>query len=102
MISQDLSQFALHARAVLGLPIPNIMFHGPSASRAIVVEGSSKELAFGNIAEALTEPNTQMRIFGKPEVNKHRRMAVLLARDESIEAARAKTGRSIDKLEIHL
>ena len=102
MISQDLSQFALHARAVLGLPIPEIQFYGPSTSRAIVVEGSSDQLVFGNLAEVLAEPNTQIRIFGKPEVQGHRRMAVLLARDESVEAARAKTGRAINKLEINL
>ena len=102
MISQDLSQFALHARAVLGLPVPNILFHGPSVSRAVVVDGCSKELVFANLAEVLAEPDTQMRIFGKPEVNGHRRMAVLLARDESVEKARAKTARAIDKLEINL
>ena len=102
MISQDLSQFALHARAVLGLPVPNITFHGPSASHAVVVSGSSRELAFGNLEAVLAEPNTQMRIFGKPEVQGHRRMAVILARDESVDAARAKAGRAVDKIEINL
>ena len=71
MISQYLSQFALHTRAVLGLPILNIAFCGLSASRTIVVEGSSKELTFSNLEEIFTEPNTQMHIFGKPEVNGH-------------------------------
>lgn len=80
MISQDQSQFALHARAVLGLPIPNITFHGPSASRAIVVEGDSNQLQLGNLDQVLSQPDTQMRFFGKPEVHGHRRMAVLLAR----------------------
>lgn len=102
MISQDLSQFALHARAVLGLPIPNIQFHGPSASRAVVVEGDSDRLAFGNLENVLTLPDTQMRIFGKPEVHGHRRMAVLLARGESVEEARAKTGKAYDALDIQL
>lgn len=79
MISQDLSQFALHARAVLGLPVPNITFHGPSASRAVVVEGDSTQLQLGNLENVLSLPDTQMRFFGKPEVHGHRRMAVLLA-----------------------
>lgn len=102
MISQDLSQFALHARAVLGLPIPNIEFHAPSASRAIVVDGCSHQVEFCHLEQVLAEPNTQIRLFGKPEVNGHRRMAVILARGNSIEEARAKTGRAADKLEIKL
>lgn len=102
MISQDLSQFALHARAVLGLPVPNIMFHGPSASRAVVVEGDSDRLEFGNLDNVLAQPDTQMRIFGKPEVHGHRRMAVLLARGNSLEEARAKTGKAYDAMEINL
>jgi len=102
MISQDLSQFALHARAVLGLPIPNITFHGPSASRAVVVEGDSNQLQFGNLENVLSLPDTQMRFFGKPEVHGHRRMAVLLARGASLEEARAKTGAAYEALEITL
>lgn len=100
MISQDLSQFAIHARAILGLPIPNIACHGPSASRAVVVEGDTNRVEFGNLENVLAEPDTQMRIFGKPEVVGHRRLAVLLARDNSVEDARAKTGRMIDALTI--
>ena len=69
MITQDLSQFALHARAVLGLPIPNIKFLGPGASRAVVVEGDSNAVSFGNLDKVLAQPDTQMRIFGKPEVH---------------------------------
>ena len=102
MISQDLSQFALHARAVLGLPVPNITFHGPSASRAVVVEGDSNQLQFGNLENVLSLPDTQMRFFGKPEVHGHRRMAVLLARGASFEEARAKTGAAYEALEITL
>lgn len=102
MVSQDLSQFALHARAVLGLPVPEIVFHGPSASRAVVVEGDSDRLAFGNLEKVLAQPDTQLRIFGKPEVHGHRRMAVLLARGASVEEARAKTGRAMDALEVTL
>ncbi|MBQ1276299.1 MAG: formate-dependent phosphoribosylglycinamide formyltransferase [Flavobacteriales bacterium] len=100
MISQDLSQFALHARAVLGLPIPNIAFHGPSASRAVVVEGDSDQVEFGGLENVLAYPDTQMRIFGKPEVVGHRRLAVLLSRSESIEKARETTGKMMDNLEI--
>ena len=92
MITQDLSQFALHARAVLGLPIPNIKFLGPGASRAVVVEGDSNAVSFGNLDKVLAQPDTQMRIFGKPEVHGHRRMAVLLARGEDVADARRKTG----------
>ena len=94
MISQDLSEFALHARAILGLPIPNIVQHGPSASCAIVVEGKSSNVSFGNLEQALAEPNTQLRLFGKPEVSVKRRMAVTLARDTNIESARAKARRA--------
>jgi phosphoribosylglycinamide formyltransferase 2 len=87
MISQDLSQFALHARAILGLPIPNIHQHGPSASSVVLVEGNSAQVSFGNLEAALTEPDTQLRLFGKPEVSGHRRMGVLLARGASIDEA---------------
>ncbi len=102
MISQDLSQFSLHARAVLELPIPNIAFHGPSASRAIVVKGDSQQLAFANVDAALSQPDTQIRLFGKPEVHGHRRMGVLLARGASVEEAREKTGKAMDALKIKL
>jgi phosphoribosylglycinamide formyltransferase 2 len=87
MISQDLSQFALHARAILGLPVPNIHFHGPSASSVILAEGESTQPSFGNLEEVLSAPDTQLRLFGKPEVSGHRRMGVVLARSETIEAA---------------
>ncbi len=100
MISQDLSEFALHVRAVLGLPIPNIAFHGPSASRAVVVEGDTNRMEFANLENVLSEPDTQIRIFGKPEIEGHRRMAVLLARAESVEKAREKTARAYAKLQV--
>lgn len=102
MISQDLSEFALHARALLGLPVPAIRFYGPSASRAVVVEGDTDTVEFGNLDKVLAEPGTQMRIFGKPEVHGHRRMAVILATDSTLEAARAKAENALDKLEITL
>lgn len=100
MISQDLSEFALHARAVLGLPVPSIRFYGPSASAAVVVEGNSREVIMGNLDRVLEEPGTQMRIFGKPEVNGHRRMAVILATDTSVHSAREKADRALGKLSI--
>lgn len=90
MISQDLSQFALHARAILGLPIPNIRLHGPSASCVILVEGHSGNVVFGNLDAVLAEPDTQLRLFGKPLVKGHRRMGVCLARGDSIDEARLK------------
>ena len=93
MISQDLSEFALHARAILGLPVPNITLHGPSASSVILAEGTSTRTTFGNLEKALSEPDTQIRLFGKPEVKGHRRMGVALARAASIEDARDKAGR---------
>lgn len=102
MISQDLSQFALHARAVLGLPIPNIRFHGPSSSRAIVVDGYSKTMEFCNLENVLAQPDTQMRLFGKPEIAGHRRLGVLLARGESLEEAREKTANALEALEVRL
>ena len=87
MISQDLSQFALHARAILELPIPNINFHGPSASSVILVNGTSKKVSFNNLNAALQDENTQVRLFGKPEVSGQRRMGVVLARDHNVETA---------------
>ena len=94
MVSQDLSQFSLHARAILGLPIPNIVQHGASASAVILVEGDSENVSFGNLAEALEQPDTQLRLFGKPAVQGRRRMGVALARGESIDEAREKARRA--------
>jgi len=102
MISQDLSEFALHVRAILGLPIPNIAFHGPSASKAVVVSGDSDHVTFENLEEALNIPDTQIRIFGKPEVHDHRRMAVLLARGNDIDDARRKVQEMYSKLKIEI
>lgn len=102
MISQDLSEFALHARAVLGLPVPEIRFYGPSASAAVVVEGNSREVVLGHLDEALAEPGTQMRIFGKPEVKGHRRMAVMLAIGADVADARAKAERALGRLTVEL
>lgn len=90
MISQDLSQFALHARAILGLPIPNIRQHGPSASAVLLVEGSSTSVVYSSLDRALEAPDTQIRLFGKPKVAGRRRMGVVVARGGSIEEAREK------------
>ena len=100
MISQDLSEFALHARALMGLPVPEIKFYGPSVSKAIVVEGDSNRVLFSDVDKALEEPGTQIRIFGKPEVCGHRRMAVILATDKDVESAMAKADRAAAKLKI--
>ena len=102
MISQDLSQFALHARAILGLPIPAIRQFGPSASSVILVEGKSEQVAFSNLDTALSESDTQLRLFGKPAVNGKRRMGVALARDESIEAARSKACKASASVKVSL
>lgn len=102
MISQDMSEFALHARALLGLPVPAIDFYGPSASRAIVVEGDTDCVEFDNLENVLKEPGTQLRIFGKPEVHGHRRMGVILARGASVEEAREKAERAYQNLELRI
>lgn len=102
MISQDMSEFALHARAILGLPIPVVRFYGPSASKAVVVEGDSDKVIFDKLDEVLAEPDVQIRIFGKPEVVGHRRMAVILAMADTVEAAREKANRAYNKLKIEV
>lgn len=100
MISQDMSEFGLHARAILGLPIPDVKFYGPSASKAIVVEGNTKEYEFCNLEEVLEEPGVQIRLFGKPEIAGHRRVGVILATDDSVAAALAKAERAYNKLQV--
>ena len=102
MISQDLSQFALHARAILGLPIPNIVQHGPSASAVILVEGVSDQVSYGNLNEALAVSDTQLRLFGKPQVKGKRRMGVAIARGNSIDEARTKAKGAADAVEVKL
>jgi phosphoribosylglycinamide formyltransferase 2 len=102
LISQDLSEFALHARAILGLPIPAIRQFGPAASTAVVVEGDSDRVSFGHLERALGEPDTQLRLFGKPSVAGKRRMAVTLARGDSIDQARRRANAAAAALEITL
>lgn len=100
MISQDLSEFGLHARALLGLPVSDIRFYGPSASRAIVVEGDTDKIEMCNLEKVLEEPGVQIRIFGKPEIKGHRRMGVILATGDTVEEARDKAERAYNKLEV--
>lgn len=102
MASQELSQFALHARAILGLPIPEIYQISPAASKAIVVEGKSDNVTFSNLDKVLEEIGTNIRLFGKGSVDGHRRMGVILARDENTEKAREKALRAYHKLDIQL
>lgn len=100
MISQDMSEFALHARAVLGLPIPEIKLYSPSASKAIVVEGNTTEYEFLDVEKVLEEPGVQIRFFGKPEIKGHRRVGVILATDETVEKAKEKAERAYAKLKV--
>ena len=102
MISQDMSEFGLHARAILGLPVPDVKFYGASASKAIVVEGNTKEYEFCNLDKVCEEPGVQIRIFGKPEIAGHRRVGVILATDETVTAALAKAERAYAKLEVKI
>ena len=98
LISQDLSEFALHARAILGLPIPAIRQHGPSASCAILLEGESADIRFHAVEQALIEPDTQLRLFGKPDVRGKRRMGVALALGPDVATARDKARRAAEAI----
>ncbi|MCL4140880.1 UNVERIFIED_CONTAM: hypothetical protein GTU68_048916 [Idotea baltica] len=102
LISQNLSEFALHARAILGLPIPAIDQRGPAASSVIIARGESEAVRFENIDKALEQPGTELRLFGKPEVKGERRMGVALACDVSIAAARAKANKSSQAVKVVL
>lgn len=102
LISQHLSEFALHVRALLGLPIPEIKFYGPSASRALLGEGNSSEIVFSGMEKALATPGTDMRIFGKPEVRGHRRLGVMLATADTVEAACEKVENAASQIKIEV
>ncbi|MDP7238548.1 MAG: formate-dependent phosphoribosylglycinamide formyltransferase [Candidatus Latescibacteria bacterium] len=102
LISQDLSEFALHVRAILGLPIPNIHQYGPAASTALVVEGESQTMQFSNIEAALVEPDTKLFLFGKPEVAGHRRLGVAVARGADIDEARKKAAQVMEAVKVAL
>ena len=102
LISQDLSEFALHVRAILGLPIPNIHQYGPAASTALVVEGESQTMRFSNLEAALVEPDTKLFLFGKPEVAGHRRLGVAVARGADIDEARKKATQVMEAVKVEL
>jgi phosphoribosylglycinamide formyltransferase 2 len=102
LISQDLSEFALHARAILGLPVPEIHLFAPAASCAVLVEGEGEAPTYHGVAEALAETGTMLRIFGKPEVRGRRRMAVTLARAPTVEEALAKAKRAASRIRVEL
>lgn len=102
LISQNLSEFALHARAILGLPIPVIRQLGPSASAVLLVAGDSADMQYGNLHEALAEADTDLRLFGKPEVRGERRLGVALARAEDVRQAVDKALRVVDKINVSL
>jgi len=102
LISQDLSEFALHARAILGLPIPVIRQYGPAASSVILVEGESRDVRYSGFGAALARPDTQLRLFGKPEVSGKRRMGVGLALGDSIEEATEKAKHVASSIQVQL
>lgn len=102
LISQDLSEFALHARAILNLPVPAIRQRGPSASVALLVEGHSQQVSFSHLEQALREPDTQLRLFGKPEVQGERRMGVTLALADTVEDAISKALRSAAAIQVNV
>ena len=102
LVGQQLSEFALHARAILGLPVPTIRQHGAAASAVILAHGRSADIAYGNLDQALAAPDTELRLFGKPEVDGERRMGVALARADTIEAARTRARAAADAVKVAL
>ncbi len=102
MISQDLSEFALHARAILGLPIPEVRFLGPSASRAIVIEGDTNRVTFSGLENALALPKVELRLFGKPEVVGHRRYGVVLATGDTVAEALQRSADALAEIQVHI
>lgn len=102
LISQNLSEFALHARAILKLPIPTIRQLGAAASAVLLVQGESSQVSFAGLDQALSEPDTDLRLFGKPEVQGERRLGVALALDETTEQAKEKALRVISRIQVHL
>ncbi|HCE41332.1 MAG: phosphoribosylglycinamide formyltransferase 2 [Alcanivorax sp.] len=102
LMSQDLSEFALHARAILGLPVPLIEQRGPSASSVLLVKGDSTNMRYSGLERGLEQPDTDLRLFGKPEVSGSRRLGVALARADSVEKARAKANQVIAGIQVDL
>lgn len=102
LMSQNLSEFALHARAILGLPIPTIRQMGATASAVLLVQGDSSQTAFSGLAQALQQPDTELRLFGKPAVAGERRMGVALAQADTVEDARSKALQVINRIRVEL
>jgi len=102
LISQDMSEFALHVRAMLGLQIPSLRQQGPAASHALLAKGNGKQIRYLNLDQALSLEETQLRLFGKPEVQGERRMGVILCLADSIEAARAKAQKAHAAIKIEI
>lgn len=102
LASQNLSEFALHLRAILGLPIPTIKQLGCAASNAVVVEGEGKEIQYADLDQVLSEADTYLRLFAKPEIKGKRRLAVTIALAENIEAARTKANEAASRLNIQI
>jgi phosphoribosylglycinamide formyltransferase 2 len=102
LISQNLSEFALHARAILGLPIPTIRQYGPAASAVLLVAGHSNQMQYGNLAAALSAPDTELRLFGKPEVQGERRLGVALALGETTDQAVTKALHAVAQIKVQL
>ncbi|MBQ4133078.1 MAG: ATP-grasp domain-containing protein, partial [Desulfovibrionaceae bacterium] len=99
-ISQNISEFALHVRAILGLPVPGIRQYGPAASAVILPQGDSCKTSFGNLDNALKQPDTNIMLFGKPEVHGRRRMGVALALGPTIEKAKEKAQKTAEMVEV--
>ncbi|MHA2726809.1 formate-dependent phosphoribosylglycinamide formyltransferase [Vibrio campbellii] len=100
MISQEMSEFALHVRAFTGMPINNIVQYGPSASAVILGQGTSTDIRFDNLSKALAQPQTQVRLFGKPEIDGRRRLGVVLTRRKTIEDSIEDAMNSASKVQI--
>ena len=102
LVGQPLSEFALHVRAVLGLPVPEIEHWGPAASVAILGEGVGRTISYAGLSDALREPSTELRLFGKPEVQGKRRLAVALARGPDLETALDRARRAAQAVRIDI
>jgi phosphoribosylglycinamide formyltransferase 2 len=102
LMGQNLSEFELHLRAVLGLPIPEIRSLGPAASRVILAESAGAPVSYSGVAEALTEPDTQVLLFGKPEARPQRRMGVALARGTSEIEARQRADAAASRIQVQV
>ena len=100
LIAQDLSEFDLHLRAILGLPIPEIRYYGPAASAVVLADREAEKFALTGVDSALKIKGTDVRVFGKPATRPYRRMAVTLARAKTVEAARQTARRAAAKIQV--